>query len=111
MTNWKKIWNDYPRRFDEKDFARQVGLSVDGQPYNSRQVEENTRRIASAIDIQPDDAVLDICCGNGLFTEKLAPLCARIVGVDFSEPLIDIARRYHQPANVEYLVSDARRLD
>ena len=61
--------------------------------------------------MQSDDVVLDICCGNGLFTGKLAPLCARILGVDFSEPLINIARRYNQPENAEYLLGDVRRLD
>ena len=31
--------------------------------------------------------------------------------MDFSAPLIDIARRYNQPANVDYLLGDVRRLD
>ena len=80
MTNWKKKWRAYPRRFDEKDFARQVESTVDGRPYSSSQVDDVARRIASVMDLQSNDVVLDICCGNGLFTAQLAPLCARIVG-------------------------------
>lgn len=110
MTNWKRKWDSYPRQFEENDFARQVESTIGGQPYGLEQIEVIVDRIASAMDLRPNDVVLDICCGNGLFTAKLAARVARIVAIDFSEPLLAIARRHHQPANVEYRLGDARGL-
>jgi ubiquinone/menaquinone biosynthesis C-methylase UbiE len=39
-------------------------------------------------------AALDVCCGTGAAMESLRPLCRdRIVGVDFSVPMLAVARR------------------
>ncbi len=111
MTNWKKKWDLHPRKFREHDFERQVEATVGGQPYSAGQIEAMTERIAAAMDLQPGDVVLDICCGNGLLTSKLATRCTRIVGLDFSEPLLAVARRHHHPPNVKYLFRDVLRLD
>jgi SAM-dependent methyltransferase len=50
---------------------------------------------------------LDAGCGSGRHTALLAERFDDVVGVDISEPLIDIARRRSGP-NVRYLVSDLR---
>jgi demethylmenaquinone methyltransferase / 2-methoxy-6-polyprenyl-1,4-benzoquinol methylase len=44
---------------------------------------------------QPGDAVLDVCCGTGDLTLELAPRVVpggHVVGCDFSEPMLDLAR-------------------
>ena len=45
--------------------------------------------------VRPGDAALDVCCGTGDFAFALARAAGpegRVVGVDFSEPMLDIAR-------------------
>ena len=49
---------------------------------------------------------LDAGCGAGRHTQALAECFDDIVGVDISEPLVDIARRHRSGPNVRYLVSD-----
>jgi demethylmenaquinone methyltransferase/2-methoxy-6-polyprenyl-1,4-benzoquinol methylase len=52
-------------------------------------------RAAARTELQPGDAALDICCGTGDLALELAPLVApegRVVGCDFSEPMLDLAR-------------------
>jgi SAM-dependent methyltransferase len=49
---------------------------------------------------------LDVGCGAGRQTQALAERFDDVVGVDISEPLIDIARRRRSGPNVRYLVSD-----
>lgn len=49
---------------------------------------------------------LDAGCGAGRYTQALAERFDEAVGVDISEPLIDIARRQRSGANVRYLASD-----
>jgi len=40
------------------------------------------------------DAALDVCCGTGAMMQWLKPMCrARVVGVDFSAGMLEVARR------------------
>lgn len=56
-----------------------------------------------------DLAALDLGCGQGWFSRELARRGARVVGVDWSERLIDHARGHEAraPLGVQYLVYDA----
>lgn len=50
--------------------------------------------------------VIDIGCGSGLLTSKIAEKATRVVGIDVSTVSIEIARRSHgHPANVVFLSS------
>jgi ubiquinone/menaquinone biosynthesis C-methylase UbiE len=39
------------------------------------------------------DAGLDLCCGTGAGISLLSQLCTRVVGLDFSQGMLDVARR------------------
>src|SRR5688572_33315216 len=40
------------------------------------------------------DAALDVCCGTGAAIRILQPLCRqRVVGIDFSQGMLEVARR------------------
>jgi demethylmenaquinone methyltransferase/2-methoxy-6-polyprenyl-1,4-benzoquinol methylase len=52
-------------------------------------------RAAARTDLGPGDAALDICCGTGDMTLELAKRVSpggHVVGCDFSEPMLDLAR-------------------
>ena len=59
-------------------------------------------------------SVLDVACGEGFYTRMMRQRGAsRVVGVDLSLGMIDLARRQeiqHQ-LGIEYVVGDARELD
>jgi 2-polyprenyl-3-methyl-5-hydroxy-6-metoxy-1,4-benzoquinol methylase len=61
--------------------------------------------------VRPGETVLDVACGNGVFSRRLAELGARVVAVDFSEKFVELARVRTEEAGygdaVEYLVADA----
>lgn len=52
-------------------------------------------RAAARTELGPGDAALDICCGTGDLALELSKLVApggHVVGCDFSEPMLDLAR-------------------
>jgi ubiquinone/menaquinone biosynthesis C-methylase UbiE len=55
--------------------------------------EKHYRKISGLLDLQPEDDVLDVACGTGLFLKKHASHVRRITGVDHSEVMINKARR------------------
>lgn len=65
--------------------------------------------LASFLDVQPDSAILDIACGNGLTSRRLAALGARVTAFDFSANLIEkaSARSTQYETRIAYHVMDA----
>jgi ubiquinone/menaquinone biosynthesis C-methylase UbiE len=49
--------------------------------------------VAAALDLQPDDDLLDVACGAGYFLTDSASQVGHIAGIDLSEPKVDLARR------------------
>lgn len=64
--------------------------------------------LTSFLDVQPDSAILDIACGNGLTSRRLAALGANVTAFDFSANLIEKAKTRPNPDNrISYHVVDA----
>ncbi len=49
--------------------------------------------VARLLDLQPDDALLDIACGSGLFLRRQAAQVRQVAGLDHSRVQIGLARR------------------
>lgn len=60
-----------------------------------------------------EKAILDLACGEGLYTRKLKQKgAAQVVGVDISEKMLELAREQEtqHPEGVEYILGDACNL-
>jgi len=59
--------------------------------------------------VQPDECVLDVACGNGVFARRLAQLGARVVATDFSARFLELAkaRTTEHADRIEYRLADA----
>ncbi len=53
--------------------------------------------LASFLDVRPDSHILDIACGNGLTSRRLAVLGANVTAFDFSTNLIEKAKGRSNP--------------
>ena len=76
------------------------------------------RRAVAAARLRPDDEVLDVACGTGDLAEalsKASPPPSRVVGVDFTAGMLEIARakarRRTRPLPIDYRLGDAMDLD
>lgn len=65
--------------------------------------------LASLLDVQPGSTLLDIACGNGLASRRLAALGANVTAFDFSANLIEKAkiRSKDYASRITYHVIDA----
>jgi trans-aconitate 2-methyltransferase len=93
MTEW-----------DAAEYARISGLQ-----------QAMAAEVLALLDLEGSERVLDIGCGNGKITAKVAARVPRgaVVGVDSSQDMIAFASRQFGPAvrrNLRFEVADARRL-
>jgi 2-polyprenyl-3-methyl-5-hydroxy-6-metoxy-1,4-benzoquinol methylase len=92
------LWNEIAPFWDQ-----QMG---EGNQFQRLLIGPATERL---LEVQPGQTVLDIACGNGNFTRRLAALGASVVAFDFSEAFIQRARaRTHlHSERIEYRLLDA----
>jgi demethylmenaquinone methyltransferase/2-methoxy-6-polyprenyl-1,4-benzoquinol methylase len=69
------------------------------------------RRAARATGLEPGGSALDVACGSGRLTAELARIAGptgRVVGLDFSPKMLEVARRDH--SQIEFTEGDALNL-
>jgi len=91
----------------QKDFDRIALVSPDGSLQNNRYHNFLLRHLPSNC-----DEVLEIGCGKGEFSRRLAESATRVLALDLSPEMIRIARAHseHLP-NIEYQIADVMSYD
>jgi len=103
MRDIEKEWNDAAESWAE--FVRK------GKDYHRDELN-NPATFELVGDVKSKQ-VLDLACGEGYNTRILAAKGAKVTGVDFSEKMIDLARREEARMNqgISYCVMDASNLE
>ena len=81
---------------------KQVGKTINGIEVEEDQVALIVEHIAKALELTTADTLLDLCCGNGLLTVRLAEHVGSVTGIDFAEGLLKVARERHARPNLSY---------
>ena len=87
---------------------------VDHADRYDRQLSEFSVALTARASIAPSDAVLDVGCGCGVTTLTAGSTARRVVGLDISTPLIEVATHRAAEAgidNTEFVVADAQTHD
>ncbi len=94
----REAWNQNAAFWDER-----MG---EGNDFVKALIWPATERL---LELRPGERVLDIACGNGLTSRRLAALGAEVVAFDFAEAMIAHAleRTAEHADRIEYLVLDA----
>jgi ubiquinone/menaquinone biosynthesis C-methylase UbiE len=101
MSYWKNYWNNTAL---DKSLLNQVQRNSNKKDDGLLLVETH---LVELLNLSNSDTLLDVCCGNGLITNRLSKHCSTVLGIDFSPLLIDIAIQNNTYSSVEYLVGDA----
>lgn len=78
-------------------------------------VDLSSGMTVSALEIQPQDSVLDLCCAPGMKLGMLAEVCKSVVGVDVNEKRMQVcrklARKYGWSSRATLICTDGRNFD
>ncbi|KAL7272102.1 hypothetical protein RUND412_005112 [Rhizina undulata] len=78
----KTIWNDNAVYWDE-------AIGASGNSFYRHLVAPAAERL---LDVKPDENILELACGNGIFARKLCQLGASVMATDFSPKMIELAK-------------------
>ena len=62
--------------------------------------------LEEALEVKGDEIVLDFGCGSGRFSYWIAPKVSKVVGLEITPEMIDLAEKNRTVENVEFMVYD-----
>lgn len=77
--------------------------------HNFRRAEE-VELLIEWLDPRPGERILDIGCGDGLYSHQIASRGASVVGIDINQERLDVAHRWHSDHRAEFHSMDAAHL-
>jgi SAM-dependent methyltransferase len=106
---WLDFWRAHGRTAASADPQTQVLRTFNKQPIETERWQETLVYVDKLFPVGPVDDVLDLCCGNGLFSSHFAHRARTVTAVDISPDLLaNLAQRALH--NVTTLCSDVREI-
>ncbi|KAL9621015.1 MAG: hypothetical protein Q9160_004533 [Pyrenula sp. 1 TL-2023] len=96
-----------------RDHLGEFSQKTTGQAYSASAnfVPNLAQKILQYLDPQPTDRVLDVGCGDGVFTAKFSSSVAEVLGIDASPSMIESASHTYGSPNATFKVVDCKYLD
>lgn len=107
---WLEFWRTHGRETIASDPQTQVLRTFNKQPIDQRRWDFTLQQLDGVFPVTKNDDVLDLCCGNGLFTAHFASRCRNVTSVDISPDLLAALDRRALP-NVTTHCADMRTAD
>lgn len=106
-----RFWDD--PYISRQMLAFHLDPDTDAASRRPANIDAIVARLVSYLGLQPGDAVLDLGCGPGLYTSRLARRGLQVTGVDFSANSLAYARRKAQEEglDIEYVQRNYLELD
>jgi ubiquinone/menaquinone biosynthesis C-methylase UbiE len=107
---WKDFWTNHAKSTVSDHAQKQVLRTLNKEPISDAKFRKLLKYIDVKMEISKDDEILDLCCGNGLFTTHFASKCKKVIGVDFAKALIAQIDLKSQK-NISLFVKDVRKIN
>lgn len=110
MEKWRRFFQSYRiiEIKDDNDLLFQVGTTVGGKPVSKLQHQAIIKDIINGLILENKDIVLDLCCGNGIISNDIAPYVNKVIGVDGSDSYIYNATKLKSSNNISYHCDDIK---
>lgn len=95
QTSWSKVAKWYNSHLTKKE-----------DTYQRKLILPNLLRL---LEIKKGERILDLACGNGFFSKEFALDGAKIIGVDISKKLIQLAKK-NAPEGIDFFATPADEL-
>lgn len=87
----EELKRDAHERWNENSDYWDSYMGAEGRSFQKILIGPVTERL---LELKPGEKVLDIACGNGAFTRRMAELGANVTGCDFSEKQLEHAAKW-----------------
>jgi SAM-dependent methyltransferase len=102
---WRELSAPSNEAWDQQAVPWDTRMAEDDNDFHLMLVRPATESLLS---IKPGERVLDVACGNGIFSRRLARLGAHVTAIDVSPTLIERARaRGDSEDDIDYRLIDA----
>lgn len=110
MSNWPEQTQDSQARWERNAACWDDYMGDNSNSFHNFIIRPATEKL---LNVQKGHRVLDIACGNGNFSRRLADLGARVCAFDFSPTMIERAKRRSTAygEQINYKVVDATDYD
>ncbi len=105
---WSTVWS---HRDDDRADWNGFEACFDSVNAYERWVNEVSELLIERLDLGPSDVVGDLGCGTGRIAARLAPRVRTVHAIDYSERVLDVARRRRPQPNVSYHRADLNTFD
>jgi len=107
----KEYWKKYFEiRAERENGHQQVERTINKKPMHKAKFNQLLKYIEKNMEIKSKDTLLDLCCGNGMITSYLAAKCKQVVGVDFTEKLINGINKTEHHDKIIGVVDDITKI-
>ncbi|MFD2629643.1 class I SAM-dependent methyltransferase [Oceanobacillus kapialis] len=110
MREWKELIEDSQARWETNAGNWDDYMGGESNRFHRELIRPYTEKLLA---LKKGQTILDIACGNGNFSRRLAELGAKVVAFDYSATMIERAKKRSKEYlnQIDYKVIDATSLD
>ncbi len=108
LSEWKKLIQDSKTRWEQNAEHWDDYMGDESNRFHRELIRPSTEKL---LNVQKGQNILDIACGNGNFSRRLADLGANVVAFDYSSKMVERAKTRSLNHKIDYKVIDATNYD
>lgn len=104
MSEWKELNEESKKRWNTNAAFWDEYMGETNNQFHNELIKPMTEKL---LEVKKDERIIDIACGHGNFSRRLAELKAQVLAIDYSSELIDKAKKRSSNYQIDYRVIDA----